>query len=282
MTGEKDTLRRELGGRSRRYVAVVICVLLGVTLGTLHNIWAARGKTDILTAAVRTVTVPLVHGVTATGRWFGRQVGWLFQGRTLARENERLRAELAVLREENSRLREAEITAQRLRAQLGFKARPPANKVPADVVSLKPNPPFQTLVIDTGSREGIRRNSIVVSPEGLVGHVYDVAPTNAVVLLLTDSNSAVGAMVQRAESRATGVCKGDGSPLLTFAFLSREADVRVGDRVVSSGLGGEKGIFPKGILIGTVASVSNDGSEKRVQVKPSVDFDRLEEVYVLR
>jgi rod shape-determining protein MreC len=263
-------------------VGIIVCVVLGMTWGTLHNLWAARGQTDVLTAAVRTLTVPFVQGVTVTNRWIGRQVGWLLQGRTLARENERLRTELATLREENNRLREAEITAQRLRAQLGFKAQPPFNKIPADVIAFRPNPPFQTLLINVGSRDGIGRNHIVVAPEGLVGHVYDVAPTNAVVLLLTDSNSAVGAMVQRADSRAMGVCKGDGSAFLSFAFLGREADVRVGDRVISSGMGGAKGIFPKGLLIGTVTAVANNGSEKRVQVKPSVTFDHLEEVYVLR
>lgn len=277
-------LRKERESRWRHYVGALFFVLFGIGIGIWHNRMGAQGQSDGLTSLVRTVTVPLVSGLSNAGQWFSRQVGWLFRGRALEEENRRLREEAAWLREENARLREAEITAQRLRKQLGFAATPPADRIAADVIARRPNPHFETLVISRGSRDGVRLQSVVVAPQGLVGHVYDVAPTSAAVLLLTDSNSAVGAMVQRADSRATGICKGNGTERLSMTYLDHAASVKVGDRIISSGLGGEKGVFPKGLVIGTVTEIANDatGAARHVFVQPAVDFDRLEEVYVLR
>jgi rod shape-determining protein MreC len=276
-------LRNERESRRIRIMMVAVCVVVGIALGVWHNRAAARGRGDFVTSAVRTVTVPLVGALTGIGRWSGRQIGWLFRGRTVDEENRRLREENARLRGENARLREADINAQRLRRQLGFPESPPARKLAADVISLRPNPNFETMIIARGSRDGVRPQSVVVSPDGLVGRVYDVAPTSAAVLLLTDSNSAVGARVQRAESRATGICKVNDQGQLALSFLEHNADVRPGDTIVSSGLGGDKGVFPKGLVIGTVASVTNDasGTSRRVLLRPAVNFDRLEEVYVI-
>lgn len=276
-------LRRERESSRRKFLVALTCIALGIAIGIWHNRQVARGRSDIVTATVRTVTAPFVSALDGTSRWFSGQFGWLLHGRSPAAENRRLRDENGRLREANARLMEAEITAQRLRAHLGFESRPPPNKIAADIVSLRPNANFETMVINRGTRDGVRVNSVVVSPKGVVGHVSGVAPTTADVLLITDSMSAVGSMVQRPESRAQGVCRGNGSPVLTMAYVDGAADVKAGDVIISSGMGGSNGVFPKGLPVGTVARVSNDasGSTKRVTVKPAVDMDRLEEVYVL-
>jgi rod shape-determining protein MreC len=276
-------LRREREFNRRKILVIVVCIGLGIAIGMWHNRQVARGRSDIVTTIVRTVTAPFVSTLDAVSRWFGGQFGWLIHGRSLAADNRRLREENARLRETNAKLLEADITAQRLRAQLGFESQPPANKIAADIVSLRPNSNFETMVINRGTRDGVHANSVVVSPKGVIGHVFGVTLTTADVLLITDSAAAVGAMVQRPESRAQGVCRGNGSPLLTMAYVDGAADVRAGDVIISSGMGGANGVFPKGIPVGVVARVSNDasGSTKRVLVKPAVDMDRLEEVYVL-
>lgn len=250
----------------------------------MHDRWARRHRADPVTSAVRTGTAPFVEGARFVRGWFSRQVGWIIHGRTLDAEVQRLRLENARLIAENARLREAEITAKRLRSQLGFVQQLPRGHVAADVIALFPNPNFRTLVINRGSRAGIRVHSVVVAPDGLVGQVYDVAPSTSAVLLLTDAASAVGARVQRAASRAVGVCKGNGTDLLTIAYLPQDADVRPGDTVITSGLGGQGGVYPPGLVIGTVTSVGSDtaGAERVVRVKPAVDVSRLEEVYVLK
>jgi rod shape-determining protein MreC len=274
---------RDRDARRRKLVVALLCMAAGVAVGLWHNRQVARGRSDFITATVRTVTAPFVSALDATSRWFGGQFGWLIHGRSLAADNRRLRDENARLREENARLAEADITARRLRTQLGFLDKPPANKIAADIVSLRPNPNFESIVINRGTRDGIRVNSVVVTPRGIVGHVYATGPTTSDVLLITDSAAAVGAMVQRAESRAQGVCKGNGGPLLTMAYVDGAADVKPGDVIISSGMGGTHGVFPKGLPVGTVIRVANDasGSTKRVTVKPAVDMDRIEEVYVL-
>jgi rod shape-determining protein MreC len=277
-------LPNQRGSRRLRLATVLVFVLLGVAFGMWHNRTSARRRPDPITSSTRTVTTPLVGAVVSVREWFGRQTGWLLRGRSLARENVGLRTEVARLREENARLHEADNTVQRLRRQLGFQDVPVIKRIAADVLAIRPNPSFETLVIHRGSRDGVRVDSVVVAPEGVVGHVYDVAPTTAAVLLVTDANSAVGAMVQRAASRAVGVCHGTGGALLTMSYLDQDADVRVGDTIVSSGMGAEQGVFPKGLVIGTVTRVGRDAaaSARLVLIRPAVDVRRLEEVYVLR
>ncbi len=277
-------MRREPGKRRRKYLVVLTCVLLGVILGAWHDRAAERGVNDPVTGTIRTVTAPFVRAFGAVSEWFGRQIGWLVRGRSLDIENRSLRAENAMLKEDRARLRESDAGYRRLRQQLGFASTPPLNKLAADVLAVRPNPAYETIVISRGSRDGVIRNSVAVTPSGIVGHVYDVAPTTSAVLLITDSHSAIGASVQRPESRATGVCRGDGSNSLSLVYLNVDADVKVGDAIVSSGLGGGKGIFPKGLPIGTVQSVTIDtpGSTRQVRVRPAVELNRLEEVYVVK
>ena len=202
----------------------------------------------------------------------------------MSQENLRLREENDKLRQENARLTEADATAQRLRAQLGFPLQIPAKRLAADVIARSLHPHSDDFTIRRGRRDGVANGATVVVPAGLVGQVSDAGDTASVVIMLTDPRSAVGAMVQRPESRAVGVCKGDGTGLLNLNYLSRDADVKVGDTIVSSGLGGEKGLFPKGIPIGKVESVGMDasGASKVVSVRPVAQLDRLEEVYVLQ
>lgn len=277
-------LRRERERQRRRFLPVLICVFLGIAIGVWHNRQTARGKSDIVTSTVRAVTAPIVAAVGGVGDWFGRQWGWLLHGRSLSQENRRLKEENGRLRQENARLVEADAAAQRLRAQLGFTLQIPAKRLAADVIARRLHPHSDDFTIRRGRRDGVRNGSTVVVPSGLVGQVSDAGVTDSVVMMITDPRSAVGAMVQRPESRAVGVCKGDGSSLLNLHYLPRDADIRIGDIIVSSGLGGEKGLFPKGLPIGTVISVAADlsGASKRVQLKPIVALDRLEEVYVLQ
>jgi rod shape-determining protein MreC len=273
-------------GRSiwRRIVPVLICIVLGTALGIWHKAAIARGANDPVTNALRTVLSPVVRTSNAVADWFGRTAGALFRSRSLARENARLRRQVAALTEEINDLREAGIRAERLESALGFVRSSPPTKLPAQVIALGPSQSFETLVIGRGTRDGVGRGAVVVSPAGLVGHVYDVAPTTATVMLASDPRGSVGAMVQRAESRVVGICRGVGGRILRFGYLHRESDVRVGDILITSGLGGSGGVFPKGLVIGAVTSVREDPatSAKSAIVRLAVTPDRLEEVVVLR
>ncbi len=270
--------------RSRRWIGILVCVLLGVSVGVWDNRLERQGRSSLLSSPIRTITSPIASLLVAGRQWGNRQIGWLFRGRSADREIERLRERVAALEAENARLREAAVEVARLRRQIGFSQAAPPKKLPATIIALRPDRHFHTLVIGRGTRDGVKDRAVVVAPQGLVGYVYDAAPTTAAVLLLTDGNAAVGARVQREESRATGIAVGDRTDKLTLRYVDRSADVRPGDVIVTSGLGGEKGIFPKGIPIGVVTEIVGGagGALRTIRVQPSVDFDRLEEVFVLQ
>ncbi|HLV78856.1 MAG TPA: rod shape-determining protein MreC [Chthonomonadaceae bacterium] len=262
----------------RRYAPALAFLLLGISLGAWHNRATDRGRPDRVAGAVRSVIVPPAALAGQMSRWIQTQTGWFFHGSALAAENRRLRAQIGALQAENASLQEEGIENTRLRADLGFQRAAPYRLLPAEVAALRPDPQYDTLLLSRGSRDGVRPSGVVVAPAGLVGRVLEVSPDTASVLLLTDPNSSVGARVQRAASRALGICKGDGAAQLTMTYLAPDADVQPGDRILTSGLGG---VFPAGLSIGVVTAVRLDPASglKTAAVKPSVDFDRLDEVY---
>jgi rod shape-determining protein MreC len=134
-------------------------------------------------------------------------------------------------------------------------------------------------VIDRGTQDGIVKGSAVLAPEGIVGQVFLASAHAARVLLVSDHNSGVDAIVQR--TRAQGIVQGTVDAGCVLKYVKRTEDVQLGDDVITSGL---DGIFPKGLPIGRVVEVDKRGRGlfQHAEVKPSVDFDQLEEVLVTR
>jgi len=198
--------------------------------------------------------------------------------RDATHQNQTLRHQVAALQVELQKQRAMANSAARLESLLQFRAAVPAPTIAAVVIAHDATLGFQTITIDKGSGDGLRRDLAVISPEGVVGRVIKHGAHAAMVQLLIDRNAAAGALVER--SRAGGVVVGgQGNPPLRLQYLSNLADVRKGDRIVSSGL---DGIFPKGYAIGFVESVERGaGLYKEVKVRPAVDFSKLEEVLVV-
>jgi|DewCreStandDraft_2_1066082.scaffolds.fasta_scaffold01655_17 rod shape-determining protein MreC len=196
----------------------------------------------------------------------------------LRTENARLRAEVERLRRELAQLAEASAEVERLRRLLAFRPSVPSATVAARVVTRDPSRWYTTLTVDRGARDGLRKNDPVVTADGLVGRVLEVYPTAARVLLVTDPRSSVGVLVRT--SREAGLVEGQGTEVLRLRYLSRSAVLREGDVLVSSGLGG---VFPRGLVVGTVVSVSRPVGAlfQEAQVRPAADLSRLEEVLVI-
>ena len=272
-------MRSETTPRARRYWAALLFLLFGALLGAWHNRVTARGAQDPVVGGVRGVLAAPVGWMSGATHWFGRQTGWLFRGHGVDTENRRLRDRVAQLEGENAALREAQTNFDRLHDDLGFVHANVPRLLAAGITARKSDPKFDTLIIDRGSHDGVRINSMVRTRNGLVGRVFDVTPGTASVLMLTDQKSGVGGRVQRAASRAVGVCEGNNSSRLDLKYLPGDADIKPGDLIVTSGLGG---VFPAGQVIGTVESVRADENNvgKDAVVRPVVEFDRLEEVYV--
>lgn len=202
--------------------------------------------------------------------------------RRLQDENDQLKKQVSELTWENERLQEYAYENQRLTNLLDFKQRNVLRftLLGARVVGRSPSNWYSTLVVDRGSADGVRKDMVVVSDAGLVGRVDAVGPDTSEILLILDRDGAVGAVVS--ESSTRGVIEGskDDPGVLRMISLPYDTKLQPGQIVVTSGLGG---IFPGGVPIGEISKFDSGGSEldKYAQVRPYVDFDRLQEVFII-
>ena len=194
------------------------------------------------------------------------------------RENKRLKVALDNLGKENSLYKELLTTHERLRDLLSFKEAVSRPAVAAQVVGLDPTGWFQSIVINKGTKTGIKLDMAVVNASGVVGRIVSVSSNYAKVLLIIDQNSAVDCLVQR--SRDRGMVRGQSVQICRLDYMVKSGNVKEGDTVITSGLGK---IFPKGLPVGTILNVKErDGALfKEIEVTPAVDFSKLEEVLVI-
>jgi rod shape-determining protein MreC len=246
------------------------------------------GGTSLLNRAVYAVLSP-VQAVVAAGVRGVRGVWFSYVDlRRVRAENGALHDRL---REAETRLQERQRDAEeaaRLRELLELRQILPHDTLVAQVIVRDALQWFRILTIDKGARQGVLKDAAVISPNGVVGRVIRVGPSASQVQLLLDQQSGVGARIER--SRVTGVVSGQVSRQsatpdasagdLVMKFVPMLADVVEGDIVVTSGL---EGMFPPGLVIGRVRTVvRGSGLFKEVRVAASADFDRLEEVLVVR
>ncbi len=193
-------------------------------------------------------------------------------------ENNRLRHELWKARSHQHQYREAMLTNERLRRLLELQQSMQQPLIAAQVIGKDPSPWFRTIMIDKGADVGVVKGRPVINPEGIVGLVVEATAHYAKVMLITDPNSAVDAVVQ--DIRARGIIKGGTAGQCTFNYVLRKHNIVVGDLVISSGM---DGVFPKGLPVGQVATIvkREAGIFQDVTITPRVDFERLEEVMVV-
>jgi len=195
------------------------------------------------------------------------------------RENRQLKREIESYIRENSRYKELLATDERLRKLLQFKEVIHRPVVAAQVIGLDPTGWFKSVIIDKGKDDGLKWDMPVVNASGVVGRIVSVSSGYAKVLLIIDQNSAVDCLTQR--SRDRGMVKGTSGQLCKMDYMAKSSDAVVGDRVITSGLGG---VFPKGLPVGEILSVTEGDGKlfKEIDVRPCVDFSKLEEVLVIQ
>ncbi|HSD11298.1 MAG TPA: rod shape-determining protein MreC [Candidatus Binatia bacterium] len=193
-------------------------------------------------------------------------------------ENRELRLRLRRLEAERQRDVEIELENRRLARLLDFQGDVPSQVVTARVIGKDASGLFESFVLDRGERNGIKSGMAVVSADGVVGRIAQASPHASRVLLISDHNSGVDAIVQR--TRARGIVEGALNRTCSMRYVKRGEEIDVNDVIVTSGL---DGIFPKGILIGRVSGVTRKdfGLFQVAEVVPAVDFAKLEEVLVL-
>ncbi|MCL6451472.1 MAG: rod shape-determining protein MreC [Acetobacteraceae bacterium] len=262
----------------RRVLAAGLVVLALVVACSLTA--RERGRITRLEEAVLEAFSPLEHAAYWVSHRVAAAVGSVAQLWSLREQNRRLKAELAQFEDVSQRLAEALEENSRLRRLLYLEQRLPFEGLAARVIGRNPDNWFRTLQIDRGRADGVSRDMPVVTAGGLVGRVVRVTARASTVMLITDPDSGVGVINRR--SRYFGVALGQpGNPAyLNVTFFSRDADCRVGDVLVTSGLGG---VFPSGLVVGLVERVERGGQGLLIvaQARPAADVDRLEEVLVL-
>jgi rod shape-determining protein MreC len=193
------------------------------------------------------------------------------------RDNEQLRRENDALKLQVNQLQSKAAESDRLAGLLNFRqAQRNVPMLAARVIGTSADTASQTVYLDRGERDGIRRNMGVITPDGVVGKVIESYRDTAQVLLLTDKDSGVGAML--AESRIQSPVGGTGEPLLSMKYIPTDDAVNVGEHVVTSGM---DRIFPRDLPVGIVTEIKAGRPFQQVRVRPAANLQRLEEVIVL-
>lgn len=262
--------------RFRRYGLLASVLLVSLLLLTVQTRGGGTGRAGELVALavtpIQNLLVKIHRG--AVGLW-AAYVDW-----------KSVRTENVVLRAENERLRVQALQAvetrdenARLRRLLVLRDSLPLSTLAGEVIGREVGGWTRALTVNRGRGDGIAQQTPVIVPEGLVGRVVQVRARAAVVQLLNDPTSTVGAVVQR--TRTAGLVEGDPGGAVRFKFMARDgAGVAPGDLVVTSGLGA---LFPKGLPVGRVIFIEDKGSAlfHFAVLAPAVDFSRVEEVLLL-
>lgn len=227
------------------------------------------------------------NSVSEVGDFFARTIRSVNELKKLQTEYEELQDQLTTyktlerdlveLREENNRLRE----------QLSFTERLTINHEPAEIIAKDPSNLFNTIIINKGSRYGVRRDMPVIAYQdgfhGLVGKIVNVGAFSSEVLPLYDRSCNIAARLQK--SRYEGLISGGGnnSPFIQMRYVKKRArsEIEYGDLVVTSGL---SQIYPQGIYVGRVRSITAKEYEStlNIDIEPIIDFTKLEYVFILK
>jgi rod shape-determining protein MreC len=252
-------------------VAALVLVTIDFRAGDEGPVAEARGGVTAVLRPVQDGVVTLLRPLTdAAGN-----VRDLFAVRA---ENQRLREEVAELEVRRRSMTDLQRENAELLELLG-RADTDLETVAARVVALAPSGFEWTMTIDVGTNEGIARNMPVVNGDGLVGRVIQTTPSASRVLLAIDPSFSAAA--RSARTAEIGAVDGRGGEPMTMRPLDPDADLQLGDEIVTSAYQG--GVFPSGIPIGTVTAVGEDTSPlvREVQVSPFVDFTRIHHVLVV-
>ncbi len=193
------------------------------------------------------------------------------------RDHDRLKTEIAQLQ---VRLQQEQAVASQtrtLQALLDLRGHTDLKTAAALIIGAGASPEFRTVSIGKGTSDGLRPDMAVIAPAGVVGRIIMPSARASKVQLLIDRNASAGALIER--SRAQGLVMGTGGDTLRMDYVQGSADVKVGDRVVTSGI---DGIYPKGFVVGQIESVQRGGGTfSTIVVRPAVSFSSLEAVLVV-
>jgi rod shape-determining protein MreC len=272
MTGSSKRVREGAMVAGTLLLAVIALRMSAKNPGELSTL--DRGILRIVSPAQAAVSF-LARGIAGFAGHYVELTHVRGENDQLVRENARLRTELTEMR----RLAGESGRYQRL---LGLRDLTPAETVAARVISIDASPYFRVARVEIDRGDGVvRRGMPVLTPDGVVGRLNRVAGHTSDIMLLVDPRSAIDVVIPR--TRGRGILRGksgENGYRCSVEYLSRGEEAKVGDAVVTSGLGGA---FPRDLAVGHVTKVlpGSVGLYQEVEVTPDVDFARLSEVLVV-
>lgn len=275
-----NRVRRDKNSQRTVWLLIFVAVSIFVII-----FFAARGRfsAPVSSQAVTGVLAPFQRAVSWAGYQVNGVTSAIWELVSAYYQNELLKNEVVQLRQQNLTAAEYAAENERLRNLLGYKQTASQfDLMAAQVIGREQATWTSMIVVNRGSSDGVARNMPVVTEKGLVGVVTEVSPNAAKVQLVLDPRCSVGTLIQRPESRVAGIVQGNIEDALTPNMINipKNSDVVEGDIIITSGFGG---IFPKGIMVGKVKSLHDDGGGllEVAVVEPAVDFQRLEDVLII-
>ena len=258
---------------------IIALLIFGAILGYFLSF--GPESTRKLKAGVYQLIAPFLTGGSGLQKQITSVRTGLKSLEQLERENAALQVENRALRATNQGLHDVEHEVNRLRHALNYRERSVFKLTAAEIVTRDSSTWWRTVTINRGKRDGIETDMPVATDVGLAGKVTTVSDSISVVLLVSDENCKVAASVEG--SREQGIVSGERviaglNPLLNLNFLSKQADLKPGQKVYTSGVGG---VFPSGLLIGVVKTFRVRELDGQAQLTPAVDLSHLEDVFVV-
>jgi rod shape-determining protein MreC len=260
-------------------LSIGVLLVFGALLGYFLSF--GPDTTKKVQAAVYHIFSPFL----TTGSGLQKQIqgvqGKLKSLEELEKDNGALRVENRELKATNKALTDVEHEVNRLRHALNYRERSEFKLVAAEILARDSSTWWRTVTINRGKDDGVEGDMPVVTDEGLVGKTTTVSKNISVVLLVSDETCKVAASVEG--SREQGIVAGERvvgglTPLLTLNFLTKQANLQPGQKVVTSGVGG---VFPRGLVIGNVKAFKVRALDGQAQLTAAVDLSQLEDVFVV-
>ncbi len=215
---------------------------------------------------------PMIDILVIPARAVADVYDYLKELKQIHQENQELRQENRKLLQAKDRAQALEIENRILSRLLNYVTPPEAKFITARVIAEEGDAFSHSLIAYTGDAKGVRKGQVVLSNRGVVGRIEQVGKLYSKIILITDINSKIPVMVER--TRVRGILTGDNTPTPKMVFIPLEAELTVGDRIVTSGVAG---VFPAGLPIGKISSIEKNN----VKIKTFTNLERLEYVKIV-
>ncbi|MCK5882782.1 MAG: rod shape-determining protein MreC [Bacteriovoracaceae bacterium] len=269
---------RILEDENYRWKVAINVVVLGFSLFCVSRERPPFDETSAFERFMIDSLAPVQTGVSSMKRGAGSFFDDYVANLNASQKNRDLTKEIANLQSELFRFTEVAKENARLKELLQFGQEIKRKRVLAQIVAWDASSNFKSLRINKGASDGILLQSTVVTSEGLVGYVYRLTEHFADIVTILDANTRIDGIVER--TRSHGIIEGMSKQRCSMKYVTRTEPVELNDLVLTSGLGN---VFPKGIRVGYVAQIEREsyGISQNIEIVPSVNFSRLEEVIVL-